>query len=52
MRGALKPFEGLEIVDLKVGKRAFSVKYDKSKYKAEEIRAAVEKAGEKLTLVE
>lgn len=48
MRGALKPFDGLEIVDLKVGNRAFSVKYDKSKYKAEQIMAAVEKAGEKM----
>ena len=52
MRGALKPFEGLEIVDLKVGKRAFSVKYDKTKYKPEQIKEAVEKAGEKLTLLE
>lgn len=50
MRGALKPFEGLEIVDLKVGKRAFSVKYDKSKIKPEQILAAVEKAGEKLVM--
>ena len=49
MRGALKPFESLEIVDLKVGNRDFSVKYDKSKVKPEQILAAIEKAGEKLT---
>ncbi len=49
MRGALKPFKGLEIVDLKVGKKDFSVKYDKNKVKPEQIMAAIEKAGEKLT---
>ncbi|MDF1837062.1 MAG: hypothetical protein P1V35_04265 [Planctomycetota bacterium] len=48
MRGALKPFESLEIVDLKVGKKDFSVKYDKDKVNPDQIMAAIEKAGEKL----
>ncbi|MFT5058323.1 MAG: copper chaperone CopZ [Planctomycetota bacterium] len=50
MRGALKPFDSVEIVDLEVGTRAFSVKYDKSKISPEQIIAAVSKAGEKMVL--
>ncbi|MCB9869173.1 MAG: hypothetical protein H6836_05400 [Planctomycetes bacterium] len=46
MRGALKPFAGVEIVDLKAGNTKFQVKYDPAKVKVEDMLAALDKARE------
>ena len=49
-RGALAAFDGVEIVDMKPGKRGFSVKYDKKNATPQAMAAALEKVGEAATI--
>ncbi len=51
MRGALKPFSGIEVVDLKAGQKDFQVKYKKGTIDPEVVAQAITKAGEAVSIV-
>ncbi len=51
MRGAIAAFDGIEIMDLKAGETPFKISYDATKVELDKVLTALEKAGERTTVV-
>lgn len=50
MRGALKPLEGIQSIEIAAGKKEFSVTYDPSKVTVDRLIEALKKRGEEATV--